>query len=98
MTTREKIEELLPIELEELRQILRDHGVVSARLFGSFARGEAGPDSDLDLLVTGEPGRSIDIGTLQYDLSERIGRQVELATKLNKHFAPYIDPELITVL
>ena len=88
----------LPIELEELRQILRDHGVVSAQLFGSYARGEARADSDLDLLVSLAPDRMAEIGNLQYDLSKRIGKNVDIATDLNKHFAPYIEPELVTVL
>ena len=35
------------------------HGATNLRIFGSVARGEAGPESDLDLLVDLEPGRSL---------------------------------------
>jgi predicted nucleotidyltransferase len=49
----------LPIKIEELREILKKHGVVSASMFGSYARGEARPDSDLDLLVKLEPNRNL---------------------------------------
>lgn len=89
----------LPIAIEELRRILREHGVVSAQLFGSYARGEQTEASDLDLLVTMDTGRDLwDLGGLQYDLSEKIGKKVDVATKLNKHFEPYITPDLIKIL
>ena len=89
----------LPIEMKELQRILREHGVISAQLFGSYARGEQTETSDLDLLVKMEDGRDLwDLGGLQYDLSERLGKKVDIATKLNKHFEPYITPDLIKIL
>lgn len=36
---------------EKIRAIARRHGVTSVRVFGSFGRGDARPDSDLDLLI-----------------------------------------------
>ncbi|MHB1865501.1 MAG: nucleotidyltransferase family protein [Candidatus Saccharimonadales bacterium] len=96
MTTRD-LE--LPINITELRHILKKHGVVSASVFGSFARGEAGPDSDLDLLVTQTPESSLfDLGGLQYELEETLNRRVDIATKLNPRFEPYITPDLIEIL
>jgi hypothetical protein len=48
---------------EELRAILKKHGVAKASVFGSYARGEAGPNSDLDLLVELASGRNLlDLG------------------------------------
>lgn len=89
----------LPIELIELQSILREHGVVQASVFGSYARGEAGPESDLDLLVKLGPGRDyFDLGGLQYVLSQKIPGGVDIATKLNKHFEPYIVNDLVEVL
>jgi hypothetical protein len=89
----------LPIPIDELRDILRDHGVQKAQVFGSYARGEATPESDLDLLVTLAPGRDyLDLGGLQFELSERIPGGVDIATKLNRHFAPYIEKDLIEIL
>jgi predicted nucleotidyltransferase len=41
---------VLPISVDDLRQTLRAHGIVKASLFGSYARGEQTPQSDLDLL------------------------------------------------
>ena len=55
--------------------------VLKAWLFGSFARGEATPDSDVDILV--EFDHSSPIGLFAYarmwrELEERLGRQVDL--------------------
>jgi predicted nucleotidyltransferase len=89
----------LPIPVDELRDILRKHGVVKAQVFGSYARGEAKPDSDLDLLVTMDSSRSLfDLGGLQYDLEQALPGGVDIATKLNKHFEPFITPDLIEIL
>ncbi len=44
---------------EELLSVGRAHGAVSVRVFGSTARGTAGPASDVDFLVELEPGRTL---------------------------------------
>lgn len=89
----------LPIPLEELQDSLRAHGVQKASVFGSYARGEATPESDLDLLVELAPGRDyLDLGGLQYELAQRIPGGVDIATKLNRHFAPYIEKDLVEIL
>jgi len=94
-----KIAELqVPIELEELRRILRKHGVVKASVFGSYARGEQRPDSDLDLFVKVKRGVSLfGVLGLQAELEQRAGVKVDLATKINPHFAEYIQPELVEI-
>lgn len=89
----------LPIPLDALRAELHRHGVIKASLFGSYARGEARPDSDLDLLVELAPGKTyLDLGGLQYTLEQITGRRVDIATRLNKHFAPYAERDMIEVL
>lgn len=51
-------------------------------MFGSEARGEAGPDSDLDLLVDMDPGRSLlDLAGLGQDLEDLLGRRVDVVTE-----------------
>lgn len=89
----------LPIAIEELRSLLQSHGVVHASVFGSYARGEATPQSDLDLLVTLASGKTyLDLGGLQYELEQKLPGGVDLTTKLNPHFEPYIQPELVEIL
>ena len=72
--------------LSELRaEILRigaSHGARNLRIFGSVARGDADTDSDLDLLVDMDPGRSLfDLGGLQFDLEELMGSPVDVVTE-----------------
>ena len=72
------------------RNILRAakrRGARKVRVFGSAARGEAGPDSDIDLLVELEPGRSLfDLGGLLMDLQDMLGRRVHLVTEGALHW------------
>jgi len=63
------------------------HGARNVRVFGSFARGDAGPDSDVDLLVDMEPGRSLlDIGELMLDLRGLLGRKVDIVTEASLYW------------
>jgi predicted nucleotidyltransferase len=63
----------------EILRIARTHGADRIRIFGSAARGEAGPDSDLDLLVEFEPARSLlDQIALIQDLESLLGCKVDV--------------------
>lgn len=71
--------------------ILRKHGVRSASVFGSTARGEAGPDSDLDLLVEYPEGMgALRAAALKRELEELLGRRVDLVPPkyLRAHVRP----------
>ena len=89
----------LPIELDKLRRILKKHGVESASVFGSYARGESHRNSDLDLLIKMQRGSSaFDLVDLQYELEKATHSRVDLTTKLHPRFEPYITPDLTPVL
>lgn len=63
---------------------LRALGVQRLSLFGSLARGEAGPDSDVDLAVTIDPNAKIGLFgyvALRDELAEMLGRHVDLVSE-----------------
>ncbi len=71
---------------ERARPILRRYGVRRASVFGSYARGQEEPASDLDLLVELPPGSSLlDLVGLEQDLTDELGIQVEATTYGSLH-------------
>jgi len=71
-------------ELTALEKPLRGRGLTSLALFGSFARGGAHPDSDVDLLIDVAPEARfslVDLVALKDYLEERLGRPVDVVTK-----------------
>lgn len=73
------LDELRAAKREAILEIARRHGVTSVRVFGSFARGEARADSDLDLLVEAGPRTSAFFpGGLIADLEAALGRRVDV--------------------
>lgn len=81
-------------ELERIQQqkknilaIARQHGLIRLRLFGSVVRGEETPQSDIDLLVDLEPGRSMfDLGGALIQLQELLRRKVDIVTEGGLHW------------
>ena len=76
------IHELLREKREQVLQIAARHGAHHVRVIGSVSRGEARPDSDVDLLVDLEPDRSLlDHAALTIELEALLGRKVDVATE-----------------
>jgi uncharacterized protein len=72
---------------EEILRLAGRRGAHSLRVFGSVARGEADENSDLDLLVAWEPGRSLmDHAGLVEDLQELLGMKVHVGTERSLHW------------
>ncbi len=64
---------------DEIVQLAEKYGAFNVRAFGSVARGEASPESDVDLLVGFPENRSIfDLVELWLDLKDLLGREVSL--------------------
>jgi hypothetical protein len=82
------IERLLAEKREAILRLAASRGARNVRVFGSVARGEAREDSDIDLLIDVESGRSLlDVIGLWLDLQELLGRKVDLLTEggVNRH-------------
>ena len=67
-------------KLRELKPWLEEQGIVNVRLFGSFARDEARPDSDVDLLVDLSKPLGLRFYSLADDLETELGHKVDLLT------------------
>ena len=76
------IDELLGAYRGAVLEIARRHGARNVRIFGSTARGEATPASDVDVLVTMDKGRSLlDLCALGNDLEDLLQRKVDVVTE-----------------
>jgi hypothetical protein len=80
----------LHIDADRLIGICRRYQVGRLEAFGSFVSGEAGADSDLDILVTFEPGATIGLEfvALQKEFEALFGRPVDLLTRQSVEQSP----------
>lgn len=63
---------------EIIKPVFQKYGVKSADLFGSYARGEQTPDSDIDIIVDRGPVRGLEFIGLQEELSAVLQKKVDL--------------------
>ncbi|MBM4027088.1 MAG: nucleotidyltransferase family protein [Planctomycetes bacterium] len=74
--------QVLKEKRDDILDIAAKHGAYNVRVFGSVARGEDRPDSDVDLLVDAGPTTSSWFPAgLILDLEQILGRQVEVVTE-----------------
>lgn len=73
---------MLRIPSKEIESFCQMHHIRSLAIFGSFARNDSKPDSDIDILVEFEPGHipGFDFFLLEVELSKILGRKVDLQT------------------
>jgi predicted nucleotidyltransferase len=84
--------------LAEHRDELVAMGAGSLSLFGSVARDEAGPDSDIDILIElGRPMGAFGLAAIHLRLEEILERRVELITRnsLIERYRVRIEPDLV---
>jgi uncharacterized protein len=73
------LEERLKEKREAILCICAKHGARNVRVFGSVARGEADEQSDIDLLVEFDPGRSLlDHAALWLELQDLLGCKLDV--------------------
>jgi uncharacterized protein len=74
---------------QEILALAEQRGATNVRVFGSAARGTARSDSDVDLLVTFETGRSLlDLIGFKHDVEDLIHRPVDVVT--DRALSPYL--------
>lgn len=87
-------QQLLKTHRKEIMQIATRHGATKIRIFGSVARGDTHPDSDIDFLVNLEPGRSLmDLARLLRELKTLLGRDGDVITEAG--LRPRIRPQVL---
>jgi uncharacterized protein len=81
------ISEVLKEKRGEVLRLAALHGARKVRIFGSVARGDAGPTSDIDFLIELEPGRSLlDHVGFKQDLEDLLTRKVDVVTEKALHW------------
>ena len=77
----------LRIDASRLAELCRRYGIARLEVFGSVARGEQRPDSDVDLLYTLEGGRALgwEVEDLVESLTEVFHRPVDLVSRRSLH-------------
>ena len=84
--TRVTLDEIKALGLR-LAELCQKYGIAELSVFGSVARGDARPDSDVDLLYVRVPGNDLGMSyfALQDDLEKLFGRPVDLVPKEGLH-------------
>jgi predicted nucleotidyltransferase len=81
---------------EEILSVAAANGARNLRVFGSVARGDAHPGSDVDLLADFDVGRSLwDLVGLKQDLEELLGVPVEVGTGVHNLIAEKVAREAV---
>jgi uncharacterized protein len=76
------VTDLIKARRADILDAARRHGAHNIRMVGSVARGEAGAESDIDILVSMEQGRSLlDVIDLGHELEELLKMKVDVLTE-----------------
>ena len=86
-TPRKPLNQLVKEKREEILSIAAKHGAQSIRIFGSVAKGEDTPESDVDFLVSMESGRSLfDMANMLVELQDLLNCNVDIVEPEGLHW------------
>ena len=73
----------VPVDLQQIAEFCRRHHIRKLSLFGSVLRDDFRPDSDIDVLVTFEPGQVVGLRVvdIEDELARLLGRRVDLVSE-----------------
>lgn len=87
MNEHESLAQILKTKRGEVLRIAAKHGARNVRVFGSVARREAKSDSDVDVLVEMETGKSLfDIARMAVDLKDLLHSEVDIVEQRSLHW------------
>jgi predicted nucleotidyltransferase len=87
----------MSINLQSIIPLLKEFDVVTAGVFGSYARGEETPESDVDILVDfSKPVGLLNVVRLERTISEILKKPVDLVTRAS--LSPYLKNDVISGL
>ena len=97
----------MPPDLEDVRRILAEARIDLFRryplrrlaIFGSIVRGDAGPESDIDVLVEFSEPVGLEIVDLAMELEALLGHRVDLVSQgaVRERLRPYVEKDLVYV-
>ena len=94
-----KLNEKIQEHRKEILHLAGKYGAQNVRIFGSAARGDSRADSDLDLWVDLESGRSLlDLGGLLMDLQELLGCRVDVVWNAIRNDLPELKRKIKVLL
>jgi len=85
---------------KKISPIFRKYGIRRASVFGSISRGEATPQSDIDILVViGKPMGLFTYLLMKREIENRLGKKIDLVTEksINRFIRPHIIKDLHTI-
>lgn len=92
-------------DIEEIKRkvlpILKEAGVTRSSIFGSYVRGEARKDSDVDILIEAPEGMSLlDLVGLEMKLEKVLKKKVDLLTynSISPYLKDYIQKDQVQIL
>ena len=93
--------QLSPADIQILKDYFSGQPVIKAYLFGSYSRGEADNDSDLDILVDLDYSKHIGLGfvTMQLDLQQKLKKRIDLISSkaISKYIKPFIEKDKVLI-
>ena len=99
VTTMKTREDILGVLAREKPHLARRYPIHALALFGSYARGDQEPTSDVDLVVDVEPSVGLEFVTLAEELETLLGLPVDLVSRraISPRHWQILEPELIYV-